>query len=167
MRPVLLDECTATERAAQTHHHPDTIGKRKRRFEQQGMLGLFPAPVEERTRERRRQLPKAAVQERQRLKGLYGGFHYRELGRMIYDKTGDRLDHKTSKRLWQRLPVSSPPPLPQLDSHSHATRPQARAQVITLSCQGWTKSSMSRFLHVSRPTVRAWMRRFAQEDLPG
>ena len=167
IRPVLLDECTATERAAQTHHHPDTIGKLKRRFEQQGMLGLFPAPVEGRTRERRRQLPEAAVQELQRLKGLYGGFHYRELGRIIYHKTGDRLDHKTIKRLWQRLPVSSPPPLPQLDYHSHATRPQARAQVITLYCQGWTKSSMSHFLHVSRPTVREWIRRFEQEDLSG
>ena len=63
--------------------------------------------------------------------------------------------------------MSSPPPLPQLDYHSHATRPQARAQVITLYCQGWTKISISRFLHVSRPTVREWIRRFVQEDLPG
>jgi transposase InsO family protein len=39
--------------------------------------------------------------------------------------------------------------------------------VITLYCQGWTKISMSRFLHVSRPTVREWIRRFEQEDLPG
>jgi hypothetical protein len=35
IRPVLLDECTAAERAAHTHLHPDTIGKLKRRFEQQ------------------------------------------------------------------------------------------------------------------------------------
>ena len=77
------------------------------------MLGLFPRAGGRAYRERRRQLPQAAVQELQRLKGLYGGFHYRELGRIIYYKTGDRLDHKTIKRLWQRLPVSSPPPLPQ------------------------------------------------------
>jgi hypothetical protein len=83
IRPVLLGECTATERAAHTHLHPDTIGKLKRRYERQGMLGLFPAHVEVRTRGRRRQLPEAAVQELQRLKGLYGGFHYRELGRII------------------------------------------------------------------------------------
>ena len=74
IRPVLLDECTATERAAHTHLHPDTIGKLKRRFEQQGMLGLFPAHVEVSTRGRRRQMPEAAVQELQRLKGLYGAF---------------------------------------------------------------------------------------------
>ena len=167
IRPVLLDECTATERAAQTHLHPDTIGKLKRRFEHQGMLGLFPAQSEMRPRGHRRRVPEAAVQELQRLKGLYGGFHYRELSRIISYKTGDRLDHKTIKRLWQHLPLPSPPPLPQLDYHSHPTRPQARAQVIALYCQGWTKISMSRFLHVSRPTVREWIRRFEQEDLTG
>ena len=167
IRPVLLDECTATERAAHTHLHPDTIGKLKRRFERQGMLGLFPAHVEVSTRGRRRQLPETAVQELQRLQGLYGGFHYRELERIISYKTGDRLDHKTIKRLWQQQSLPTPLPLPQLDDHSHPTRPQARAQVITLSCQGWTKISMSRFLHVSRPTVREWIRRFEQEDLTG
>jgi transposase InsO family protein/transposase len=167
IRPVLLDECTAAERATHTHLHPDTIGKLKRRFEQQGMLGLFPAHVEISTRGRRRQVPEAAVEELQRLKGLYAGFHYRELGRIIYYKTGDQLDHKTIKRLWQHLPPPSPPPLPRLDYHSHAARPQARAQVITLYCQGWTKISISRFLHVSRPTVREWIYRFEQEDLSG
>lgn len=74
IRPVLLDECTATARAAHTHLHPDTIGTLKRRFAQQGMLGLFPAHVEVSTRGRRRQMPEAAVQELQRLKGLYGAF---------------------------------------------------------------------------------------------
>jgi transposase InsO family protein len=167
IRPVLLEECTATERAAHTHLHPDTIGKLKASFEQQGMLGLFPAQIEMRTRGRRRRVPEAAVQELQRLKGLYGGLHYRELGRIISYKTGDRLDHKTIKRLWQQLPLPSPPLLPQLDYHSYAARPEARAQVITLYCQGWTKISISRFLHVSRPTVREWIRRFEQEDLTG
>jgi transposase InsO family protein len=167
IRLLLLDACTAAERAAHTHLPPDTIGKRKRRFEQQGMLGLLPPHVEMRTRERRRQVPAAAVEELQRLQGLYGGVHYRELGRIIYCKTGDRLDHKTIKRLWQQLPLSSPSPLPRLDYHSYAARPQARAQVITLYCQGWTKISLSRFLQVSRPTVREWLHRFEQEALTG
>jgi hypothetical protein len=86
---------------------------------------------------------------------------------MVSDKTGDRLDHTTSKRLWQQPPLPTPPPLPPLDDHRHPTRPQARAQVLTLSGQGWTTTSMSRLLHVSRPTVREWMRRFEQADLPG
>lgn len=40
IRPVWLDECTAPERAAHPHLHPDTIGKLKRRLEQLGRLGL-------------------------------------------------------------------------------------------------------------------------------
>jgi len=75
IRPVLLAECAAAERAEQTHLHPDTVGKLTRRFEQQGMLGLFPDHVELITRGRHRRVPEAVVEELQRLKGLYGGFH--------------------------------------------------------------------------------------------
>jgi hypothetical protein len=35
-----LGEGTATPRAQDTHTHPETVGTLKRRFEQQGMLGL-------------------------------------------------------------------------------------------------------------------------------
>jgi hypothetical protein len=167
IRPVFLDECTATERAAYPPRHPDTIGKRTRRVAPQGMRGLFPAHGDVSPRGRRRQRPEAAVQELQRLTGLYGGFHSRALGRMISEKTGDRLDHTTIQRLWPPLPLPTPPPLPPLDDHRHAPRPQARAQVMTLSCPGWTTRSMRRFLRVARPTVREWMRRVEPEDLPG
>jgi len=41
IRPLgLLGEGTATPRAQDTHTHPETVGTLKRRFEQQGMLGL-------------------------------------------------------------------------------------------------------------------------------
>jgi len=40
-------------------------------------------------------------------------------------------------------------------------------QVIKLYYQGWDKISISRFLHVSRPTVDAWIRRFEAEHLAG
>ena len=41
IRPLLLDPArTATQRAPETGVHPDTVGQLKRRFAQQGMLGL-------------------------------------------------------------------------------------------------------------------------------
>ena len=47
IRPlVLFHDRTATQRAEETHTHPETVGTLKRRFEQQGMLGLFPDAVE-------------------------------------------------------------------------------------------------------------------------
>jgi len=42
IRPlVLLQECTARQRAQETDTHPETVGALKRRFEAQGMLGLL------------------------------------------------------------------------------------------------------------------------------
>ncbi len=167
IRPVLFDECTAAERAEQTHLHPDTVGKLKRRFEQQGMLGLFPDHVEVITTGRRRRVPDAVVEELQRLKGLYAGFHYRELCRIILYKTGHSIDDKTIKKLWQHLPLRAPQQLAMLAYHRDPDRPQARWQVIQLSVQGWTKISISRFLHVSRPTIRQWIGRFERENFRG
>lgn len=44
IRPLLLDpERTAVQRAQETGTHPETVGHLKRRFAQQGMLGLVPA----------------------------------------------------------------------------------------------------------------------------
>ena len=43
IRPLLLcPDRTATQRARETGTHPETVGRLKRRFEQQGMLGLVP-----------------------------------------------------------------------------------------------------------------------------
>ena len=47
IRPlVLLAEGTASQRAQETHTHPDTVRTFVRRFRQQGMLGLLPGSIE-------------------------------------------------------------------------------------------------------------------------
>ena len=76
-----------------------------------------------------------------------------------------RIHHHTVKQLWQALPPAAPQQLPLLDYHSYAERSQARLEVITLYAQGWSKRSISRFLHVSRPTITAWIARFEAENL--
>ena len=40
-------------------------------------------------------------------------------------------------------------------------------EVVKLYYQGWEKLSISRFFHVSRPTVDAWIRRFEAEHFAG
>ena len=46
-RPIVLfDDRTATQRAAETHTHPETVRKLTRRFQHQGTLGLFPEHTE-------------------------------------------------------------------------------------------------------------------------
>ena len=105
------------------------------------------------------------VEELRRLKGLYDGFGYRELARIILYKFNYRMSHATVQRLWPDLSPPPPEQLPLLDYHSYPERSQARLEVVQLYFQGWSKTSISRFLHVSRPTINEWIRRFEAEDL--
>jgi transposase InsO family protein len=166
IRPlVLFQDRTATQRAQETDTHPDTVGILKRRFEAQGMLGLLPASLKVIPAGRRRRVPDEVVEELQRLKGLYEGFGYRELARIIFHTLARRIHHHTVKQLWQELPPASPQQLPLLDYHSYAERSQARMEVIELYAHGWSKHSISRFLHVSRPTITAWIARFEADNV--
>jgi transposase InsO family protein len=166
IRPVAgIGNRTATERAQETGTHPETVGRLKRRFEQQGMLGLLPDTAEVVPARRRRRVPDAVVHELQRLKGLYDGFGYRELARIVFHRLEYRIDHKTVKQLWEYLSPASPRQLPLLDYHSYPERSQARLEVLQLYFQGWSKISISRFLHVSRPTINAWIERFEADNL--
>jgi hypothetical protein len=91
IRPVVvIRDRTATERAQEVGMHPETVGDFKRRFEQQGMLGLLPDTVEVVPARRRRRVPDEVVEELQRLKGLYDGFGYRELARIVLYKVNYR-----------------------------------------------------------------------------
>ena len=60
IRPlVLFADRTAQQRAQETHTHPDTVRTLRRRFRQQGMLGLLPANVEVAPRKRTSHVPEA------------------------------------------------------------------------------------------------------------
>jgi transposase InsO family protein len=168
IRPlVLFADRTAQQRAQETQTHPDTVRKLQRRFRQQGMLGLLPNNVEVVIRGRTHRVPDAVRQEVDQLKALYDGFHYRELARILFVKVRYSLDDKTVKNLWQQSPASRQRDLGLWDYHAQPDRHQARLQVIKLYYQGWDKISISRFLHVSRPTVDAWIRRFEAEHFAG
>ena len=166
IRPLLLcPERTATQRAQETGTHPETVRRLKRRFEQQGMLGLVPDTLEVFPARRQLRVPDSVVRELQRLKGLYAEFGARELARIIFHTTMHRLTGQTAQRLWERLPPAPSPPRPLLDYHSHPESASARLEVITLYAQGWSKRSISQFLQVSRPTINLWLVRFEADNL--
>ena len=168
IRPlVLFDDRTATQRAAETHTHPETVRKLTRRFHHQGMLGLFPEHTEILKPRRGQPVPAAVVEELTRLKALYQGFGYRELARIIHYTCNERIDDKTVKKLWQQSPVPIQGEVPLGTYHRQADRSDARRQVIKLYAQGWSKGSISAFLQVSRPTVALWIRRFEAEHWAG
>src|SRR5262249_57233199 len=74
IRPLLLcPERTATQRAQETGTHPETIGRLKRRFAQQGMLGLVPDTLDVHPAHRHLRVPDTVLHQLQRLQGVYGG----------------------------------------------------------------------------------------------
>ena len=140
IRPlVLFADRTTQQRAQETETHPDTVRTLQRRFRHQGMRGLLPADVEIVPRRRASPIPEVVRQEVDRLKALYDGFHYREVARILLVKTGQPIDDKTVKKLWQQSPVSCQGHLGLWDYHRHSDRYQARLQVIQLYYQGWEK----------------------------
>src|SRR5215468_11441441 len=93
IRPlVLFDDRTATQRAVETHTHPETVRKLTRRFRHQGSLGLFPEHTEIVRPSRGQQVPDEVVEELARLKARYEGFHFRELARIIQYKCHYSID---------------------------------------------------------------------------
>ena len=168
IRPVVLfADRTPQQRAHETQTHPATVRKLTRGFRQRGMLGLLPGTVEVMGRGRAARIPDPVRQELDRLKALYDGFHYRELARILLVKLGHPVDDKTVKKLWQESPVSCQGHLGLWDYHAQPERYHARLHVIRLYYQGWEKVSISRFVHVSRPTVDVWIQRFETEHFAG
>jgi len=173
IRPFVLFEKRPTpqpaskQRAQETATPPETVRKLARRFAQQGLLGRVPDDVKIVTKDKALRVPAAVGEERARLKALSTGFQYRKLARIVFCKTGHRMHHQTIKRLWQHSPPAPQGELPFGDYPSHPDRYPVRVQAVKLSAPGWRKVSISRFLHVSRPTVQAWIRRFEAEHFAG
>src|SRR5207245_10770225 len=113
----------------------------------------------------RGRVPAERGEERRRLTGLDAGFGYRERPRILLHACARRISHHSVQKLWHQLPPASPQQLPLLDYHRYAERSQARMEVIALYTQGWSKHSISRFLHVSRPTITAWIARFEADNV--
>jgi transposase len=166
IRPLLLlGVPTARQRAEELHLHPDTVQEWLRRFQHQGMLGLLPAQTAVVTPRRGKAVPVAVVEALAHLKTLYSGFGYRELVRILWHTTHERIDDKTIKKLWQQLP--GPVPEERAVPPYHAQPSQGRLEVIKRYAQGWTKRSICGFLQVSRPTVDRWIARFEAEHRDG
>ena len=164
IRPlVLLQERTASPRAQDTDTHPETVGALKRRCEAQGMRGLLPETLQVLPVGRQRRVPDEVVEELQRLKGLDDGLGSRALARILLHTCARRVSHHSIKKLWHQLPPAAPRQLPLLDSHSYPTRAEARREVLTRDAQGWTKRSLSQFVHVSRSTITRWSTRCEAE----
>lgn len=165
-RPLLLGQpITAKERAAQTHKHPQTVRRYVRRFEGQGMLGLFDEEPE--MVPRCGSVSEAVRLEVLRLKTLYGPLNLREIAGIVYGTLGARIDHKTVGRILERHPIAHQQRLPLPKFRDYKEPYEARVEVVKLYYRGWNIQSISGFLGVSRKHVYTLLARFEEEHFAG
>lgn len=158
--PCLAGVTTPAEQAQALNLGYSTITRWLREFRDQGMPGLFP----EAQYPREPYTPERVIVQLIFFKCCVPKAGDRELARVIQHLTGHQLHHHTVKTLCERFFFWRHPEFQQLVRYPAPTEPQAlRLEMVRLSKQGWTEVRIAELLHVSRKTVRKWLRRARQQ----
>ncbi|MBA3824228.1 MAG: transposase [Ktedonobacterales bacterium] len=166
IRPVVLFGTTTRERADQTQAAEKTVRRTADTFEEDGVLSLF-RPSRAQQAEHHRSLPVPMRQLIVDLHAEYAGFTLREIGEICYIQFGRRPSHNTVKevladgpapqRVFRRYPVAA----------QIAEPAERRLAMVRLHAEGWSITSISRYLDVTRKTVYSTLRRWVEEGVRG
>ena len=167
IRPIVLFGATATERARETGLAEATVRRASDAFDTQGMISLF-RPVKAQRVAHHRSLPVLMRQRIVDLKAEYAAFTDGEIAAICaihFD--GRRPSHHTIKAVL----ADGPPPARrtrQYPPYAQIGDPEERRlAVIRLHAQGWTVSTIARYLEVSRPTIYSILKRWVAEGVRG
>ena len=116
-----------TQRAAETHPHPDTVRPCLRRCRQEGRLGLLPPASAVAPRPRARRGPEAVPPAMARLTALDNALPDRALGRRIFSVRRAPASQDRPAALAPE-PAGPPSSMGVGDSHRQGDRSQARGQ---------------------------------------
>ena len=168
LRPVILWGVTPKERGAETGVSPRTIYYRANLFDQAGMASLLPPePPPAVPKLDKRTLPPDIRQEIVDLHAQYPAFHPHEIATICFVKFNRKPAPATIKLILASGPKPSTtdrryPRYAEIEDGE--TR---RRNVIRLHVDGWNAKSIAEYLDVSRKTVHAVLRRFAEEQFAG
>ncbi len=163
IRPVVLFGVPPKERAQETGTAERTVYRNVQRFVEHGMRSLFTAPPAPPTL----RVPDHIRQAIVALKAEHPALHFREIATICYVRFGRKLSHKTVKRVLAETPLPQPgtrryPPFHEIEHP--ATR---RIAIIRLHAEGWNAKSIAEYLHTSRQTVHATLKRWVEEGFRG
>lgn len=171
IRPVILFGQSPKERSAETGVPRSTIYYRANLFDQAGMASLFPVlpppPVPEQNKRDGRMLSPNVRQAIVDVHAEYPALSLREIASICYARFNRRPSPRTIKM------VLADGPKPQVTTRRYppyAEIPdpiQRRKAILKLHFEGWNKKSIAGYLQVSRPTVHAVLKRFAEEQFAG
>jgi putative transposase len=163
IRPVVLFGMPPTERAQETGLAARSLGRVDDAFDTHGMISLF-RPTKAQREDHHRSLPVAMRQLIVDLKAEYADFTDGEIAAICAIQfAGRRPSHHTVKAVL----ADGPPPqrsTRQFPRYEEIGSPEERRHaVIRLHAQGWSISTIVRYLDVSRPTIYTILKRWVEE----
>lgn len=167
IRPVVLFGIPPAERAQETGLAERSLGRAADAFDTHGIISLF-RPTKEQREDHHRSLPVAMRQLIVDLKADYVDFTDGEIAAICAIQfNGRRPSHHTVKAVL----AEGPPPRRtqrQFPRYAEIGTPEERRQVvIRLHAQGWSISTIARYLDVSRPTIYDTLKRWVEEGVQG
>jgi len=166
LRTVVLFNESAAERDRETGTAERTLKRQAERFEERGMISLFPKePV--RPSDDARELPPDMRQLIVDLKAEYPDFRPHEIATVCYVHFGRRPSHHTVQRVLASGPQPSItarrfPPYNEI-----ADGFERRRIVVRLHAEGWSVSTISAYMQTTRATIYDILKRWAKEGREG
>lgn len=152
IRPITLFGLPPTERAQETGLTESTLRRAADAFDTHGVISLF-RPTKAQREDHHRSLPVPMRQLIVDLKAEYADFTDGEIAAICAIQFGGR---RPSHHTVRAVLADGPPPSRtgrQFPPYSEIGSPEERRHaVIRLHAQGWSISTIARYLEVSRPT---------------
>jgi transposase len=157
----LAGKKTPAKLAAELSLGYSTVTRWLRDFRQQGMAGLFPAPLYS----REPYTPERVIVHLLFFKCCVPKVGDRELARVLYSTTGHLLHNQTVKSLCERYFFWRYEEFQKQIRYPVPDDPAAlRLEIVRLEQQGWTEVRIAQLLNLNRRTVRKWLRRAREQN---
>ena len=167
IRPLVLFNETAGERAKEIDVPQRTLARKADEFERYGMQSLFASGEQGGARETSKSLPPDMRQLIVDLHFELPSMSWREIAEICYIRYGRRPDHKNVKR----IATSGPPPSLRARRyqpwHLIPDPAERKLAVIRLHADGWSITSIAQYLQCSRHTIYDTLKRWHDEGVAG
>jgi len=167
IRPITLFGVPPAERAQETGLAESTLRRAAAAFDTHGMISLF-CPTKAQREDHHRSLPVPMRQLIVDLKAEYPDFTLGEITTICAIQfDGRHPSHHTVQEVLADGPQPSRTTR-QFPRYEDIAEPEERRlAVIRLHAQGWSISTIARYLEVSRPTIYAILKRWVEEEVRG
>jgi transposase len=167
LRPVVLFNEGAGERARETGEAERSVRRRAAPLEEHGMASLFTQAPPDHSEEKSRGLPPDMRHLIVDLKAEHPGFRPNEIATICFLRFGRRPSPHTVQRVLADGPLPCIPAR-RFPPYTQIAEPfERRKVVIPLHAEGWSGSTIAAYMQTTRDTIYDIRHRFATEGYAG